>query len=63
MQATARDDDIGITTATITRMRSVGQAFGVAIGGAVIYGSQAAHKGIIRHSLLVSGPAPSVNRS
>jgi hypothetical protein len=35
VQSTAKDDDIGIATATLTFFRSVGQAFGVAIGGTV----------------------------
>ena len=35
VQSTAKDDDIGIATATVTFFRSVGQAFGVAIGGTV----------------------------
>lgn len=35
VQSTAKDDDLGIATATTTFFRSVGQAFGVAIGGTV----------------------------
>lgn len=35
VQATTIDDDLGIATATVTFFRSVGQAFGVAIGGTV----------------------------
>ncbi|KFX86992.1 hypothetical protein V490_08662 [Pseudogymnoascus sp. VKM F-3557] len=35
VQASTSDDDQGIATATVTLMRSFGQAFGVAIGGTV----------------------------
>jgi hypothetical protein len=35
VQATTKDEDVGIATASITFFRSVGQAFGVAIGGTV----------------------------
>ncbi|TVY19679.1 Efflux pump FUS6 [Lachnellula arida] len=35
VQSTAKDDDLGIATATTTFFRSVGGAFGVAIGGTV----------------------------
>jgi len=35
VQSTTIDDDIGIATSTVTFFRSVGQAFGVAIGGTV----------------------------
>jgi hypothetical protein len=35
VQSTTIDDDLGIATSTVTFFRSVGQAFGVAIGGTV----------------------------
>jgi hypothetical protein len=35
VQSSSHDDDIGIATASLTFFRSVGQAFGVAVGGTV----------------------------
>ncbi len=35
VQSSSRDEDIGIATASLTFMRSVGQAFGIAVGGTV----------------------------
>jgi hypothetical protein len=35
VQANSKDKDLGIATATMTFFRSIGQAFGVAVGGTV----------------------------
>jgi len=61
VQATTIDDDLGIATSTVTFFRSVGQAFGVAIGGTVFqnqfdrYLNQAVVAGTIPHELIVTG--------
>ena len=61
VQSTTIDDDLGIATSTVTFFRSVGQAFGVAIGGTVFqnqfnrYLNQAVAAGKIPHELIVTG--------
>jgi hypothetical protein len=61
VQSTTIDDDLGITTATVTFFRSVGQAFGVAIGGTVFqnqfdrYLKEAVSAGAISHEFIVTG--------
>jgi hypothetical protein len=35
VQANSKDKDLGIATATMTFFKSIGQAFGVAVGGTV----------------------------
>ena len=61
VQSTTIDDDLGIATSTVTFSRSVGQAFGVAIGGTVFqnqfdrYLNQAVAAGTVPHELIVTG--------
>ena len=61
VQSTTIDEDLGIATATITFMRSVGQAFGVAIGGTVFqnqfdqYANRAVAARTIPKEFLVTG--------
>ncbi|TVY81133.1 Efflux pump FUS6, partial [Lachnellula suecica] len=61
VQATAKDDDVGIATATVTFFRSIGQAFGVAIGGTVFQNEfdkflgKAVMKGTISSQFIVTG--------
>lgn len=61
VQSTSTNDDLGIATAGITFFRSVGQAFGVAIGGTVFqnefnrYVNQAVTDGTIPKQFLVTG--------
>jgi hypothetical protein len=64
VQSTTIDDDLGIATATITFFRSVGQAFGVAIGGTVFqnqfgrYVNQAVTAETIPKEFLITGAGP-----
>jgi len=61
VQSTTIDDDLGIATATLTFFRSVGQAFGVAIGGTVFqnqfdrYINQAVADGTVPKEFLITG--------
>ena len=61
VQASTIEEDIGIATATITLMRSIGQAFGVAIGGTIFqnqfdfYVHRAIKAGSIPQAMLVLG--------
>lgn len=61
VQATARDEDLGIATATSVFFRSIGQAFGVAIGGTVFQNqfdkflNDALAKGTIPRQFIVTG--------
>jgi hypothetical protein len=61
VQATTKDEDIGIATASITFFRSVGQAFGVAIGGTVFQNEfdrfvrKAVESGSIPREFVVTG--------
>ena len=61
VQATIIDDDLGIATSTVTFFRSMGQAFGVAIGGTVfqnqfdLFLNQAVAAGKVPQELIVTG--------
>jgi len=61
VQSTIIDDDLAIATATLTFFRSVGQAFGVAIGGTVFqnqfdrYINQAVTDGTVPKEFLITG--------
>jgi hypothetical protein len=61
VQATTLDENLGIATSTLTFFRSVGQAFGVAIGGTVFqnqfdrYLNQAVLAGKIPSAFIVTG--------
>jgi hypothetical protein len=61
VQATTLDDNLGIATSTLTFFRSMGQAFGVAIGGTVFqnqfdrYLSQGILAGKIPSEFVVTG--------
>jgi hypothetical protein len=61
VQSTTVNDDLGIATAGITFFRSVGQAFGVAIGGTLFqnefdrYINRAIADGIVPKECLVTG--------
>lgn len=55
VQSTTTDDDLGIATATLTFFRSVGQAFGVAIGGTVF---QNQFDGFVRKAVAAGGIPP-----
>jgi hypothetical protein len=61
VQSTTIAVDLGIATSTVTFFRSIGQAFGVAIGGTVFqnqfnhYLKQALLAGTIPHDLVVTG--------
>lgn len=61
VQSTTIDDDLGIATSTVTFFRTVGQAFGVAIGGTVFqnqfdrYLQLAVAAGSIPQKMIVTG--------
>jgi hypothetical protein len=61
VQATTLDENLGIATSTVTFFRSLGQAFGVAIGGTVFQNqfdrslNQAVSTGRIPSSFIVTG--------
>jgi hypothetical protein len=61
VQSTTIDEDLGIATSMVTFSRSVGQAFGVAIGGTVFqnqfnrYLNQAVAADAMPHELIVTG--------
>jgi hypothetical protein len=61
VQSTTIDEDLGIATSSVGFFRSVGQAFGVAIGGTVFqnqfdrYLSEAVSAGKIPHEFIVAG--------
>lgn len=61
VQSTTLDDNIGIATSTLTFFRSLGQAFGVAIGGTVFQNqfdrflNQAVASGKIASAFIVTG--------
>jgi len=61
VQSTTIDEDLGIATSSVGFFRSVGQAFGVAIGGTVFqnqfdrYLNEAVSGGTIPHEFIVTG--------
>lgn len=61
VQSTTSDEDLGIATSTVTFFRSVGQAFGVAIGGTVFqnqfdrYLRSAVADGTVTRDFIVTG--------
>lgn len=61
VQAASRDDDVGIATASTVFFRSLGQAFGVAIGGTVFqnqfqrFVDEAVVSGKIPRDLIITG--------